>query len=93
MAVGGGGRVEALGEGVLGFGGEVELVFYDEDEVFVESVVEGVERGVCRLVSRLASFHVGMFNFSCTGEVLEIHVLNHCAKVDISAWWRCQRLD
>ena len=50
MAVGGGGRVEALGEGVLGFGGEVELVFDDEDEVFVERVVEGVERGVYRVL-------------------------------------------
>ena len=53
MAVGGGGRVEALGKGVLGFGGEMELVFYDEDKVFVESVVEGVERGVCRLLAAL----------------------------------------
>ena len=59
MAVGGGGGVEALGEGILGFGEEVELVFNDEDEVFVECIVEGLERGVCRLVS-LASFHIGI---------------------------------
>lgn len=53
MAVGGGGGIEALGEGVLGFGGEVELVLDDEDEVLVERIVEGVERGVCRLLAAL----------------------------------------
>lgn len=87
MAVGGGGGVEALGEGVLRFGREVELFFDNEDEVFVERVVEGVERDVYRgLVSLLLA--CGIWGFGCTSEVFQIHVLNDCSKVDIRAWWR-----
>lgn len=40
MAVGGGVGVEALGECVLSFGGEMALVFEDKDEVFVEGFAD-----------------------------------------------------
>lgn len=40
MAVGGGVGVEALGERVLGFGGQTVLVFEDEDEVFIKGFAD-----------------------------------------------------
>lgn len=75
-----------LGQDKLGFGGEVALVFEDEDEISVQCVVNRVEGGVC-LVNIGYLFSIVGWH---TGEVLEVNIVHYRTEFDVGAWRRRQ---
>lgn len=75
-----------LGQDELGFGGEVALVFEDEDEISVQCVVNRVEGGVC-LVNIGYLFSIVGWH---TGEVLEVNIVHYRTEFDVGAWRRRQ---